>query len=284
MATEKRTSEQGNVFDVDLVRNFLLTTLGHDAVIDEVDELIGDHVLGHKYHPSVIAASLKPIVEEVLDVATSDDWAWIARTLTQEACEALEVEYPPNRATEAQPPQTSTETRRALRDLDPGELREKLAETYTHDPVSLSATLRVWWIIRRISQLTGINRERIKADAKTDAEAIRATRDDNTSRTDQSSEHTDTPTSGPSSTKTAPGKYLITVRLKDNGEPRTIAVTCEADSSDQAEQIAADVNDYVPSVDILATRRISELQIIHPLAYSRGGLTREEGADQHPNT
>jgi hypothetical protein len=189
MATEKRTSEQGTVFGASSVRDFLLMALGHDAVIDRVNDLLFEHVMEGKYHPSVVAASLEPIIDEVLGVATFEDWDWAARALTADACEALGVEHPLNRTPEAQPPQTPTETRRSLRGLDPGELREKLAEIYTHDPVSPRAACRAWWITRRISQLTGISREQIKTEAKTDAEAIKATLDENRPSTDQSSAH-----------------------------------------------------------------------------------------------
>ena len=192
MATEKRTSEQGTVFDVALVRNFLLTALEHDAVTDRVHDLIFEHVMERKYHPSVVATSLEPIIAEVLGIATFEDWDWIARTFIAQACEALEVEYHLNRTPEAQPPQTPTTTRRALRSLDPGELREKLAKIYAQDSISPSETVRAWWITRRISQLTGISREQITADAKTDAEAIKAGRGDDKASTDQSSANPNT--------------------------------------------------------------------------------------------
>lgn len=193
MATEKRTSEQGTVFDASSVRGFLLMALGHDAVIDCVNDLLFEHVMEGKYHPSVVATSLEPIIDEVLGVATFEDWDWVARALTADACEALGVEHPLNRTPEAQPPQTPTETRRPLRSLDPGELREKLAEFHTHDQVSPRAACRAWWITRRISQLTGISRKQIKTDAKTDAEAIKATLDEARPSTDQSSAHPNTP-------------------------------------------------------------------------------------------
>jgi hypothetical protein len=193
MATKKRTSDQGTVFDASTVRGFLLTALGHDAVIDRVNDLLFEHVMERKYHPSVVATSLEPIIDEVLDVATFEDWDWVARTLTAEACEALGVENTLNSTREAQPPQTPTKTGRAWRSLDPGELREELAEIYSHDPIALRATVRAWWIIRRISQLAGISREQIKADARTDAEAIKATGRDGTASPDQSGGHPDEP-------------------------------------------------------------------------------------------
>jgi hypothetical protein len=175
MATEKRTSEHGTVFDVGLVRRFLLAALEHDAVTDRVHDLIFEHVMEGKYHPSVVAASLEPIITEVLGVATPEDWEWVSHTFIAQACEALGVEHPVNRAPEAQSSQTPTASRRRLRSLDPGELREKLTEIYTHDRrSSLSAACQAWWITHRISRLTGISREEIKTAARTDAEAIEA--------------------------------------------------------------------------------------------------------------
>ncbi len=93
MAHETRTSEQGTVFDAATVRDFLLKTLGQDAVIDQVNELFFEHVAKSQYHPSVIVENLKPMIDEVLNVATFEDWNWVARALTAEACEALGVEH-----------------------------------------------------------------------------------------------------------------------------------------------------------------------------------------------
>jgi hypothetical protein len=185
MATETRTSEQGNRFSVALVRNFLLNALGHDAVVDEVNELFFDHVVGHRHHASVIATNLKPMLEEVLSVATAEDWDWVTRALTAEACEALGVEHPLDHA---------PKKARALGNLDAGELREKLAEIYTQRPVSLSQALRVLWIVRRLSQQTGISRRQIMADAKADAVAMRAAEDDTATGAHQRSAPTDTDT------------------------------------------------------------------------------------------
>ncbi len=188
MATEKRTSEQGTVFDVALLREFVLAALEHDAVTDRVHDLVYEHVVERKYHPSVVATSLEPIITEVLATVTVEDWRWVAHTLIDQACEALEVEYHLNRTPEVQPPQRPhAQTRRALRSLDPEELREQLADVYTHDRTTLRA-IRAWWITRWISQLTGISREQIRTEARSDAEAIKATRDDDTADTDQSSD------------------------------------------------------------------------------------------------
>lgn len=180
MATEKRISEQGTVFDAAIVRDFLLAALNHNAVIDRIDELLFEHVAAGKYHPSVIAGNLRPIIDEVLNTATAEDWRSVTDRLTADARATLDVE-----ALAQAPGASPGQEKRRLRDLDPGELRERLAEIYSREHVSLLATCRAQWIIRRIRQLAGISREQIKADARADAEAINAT--------DQSSEHPNKP-------------------------------------------------------------------------------------------
>jgi hypothetical protein len=70
--------------------------------------------------------------------------------------------------------------------------------------------------------------------------------------------------------------YLVTVELRGDGEPRRVALVCEARSRSLAKQIAWDVNEDEPHVYILGVRRIGELQVIHPLAWdARRGLIRE---------
>jgi hypothetical protein len=190
MTTELRTSEQGTViFDGAIVRDFLLKALGHDAVIDQVNELLFDQLMKSAYY-TVDAESFKPLITEVLGAATYLDWEWVTRALTAEACETLEIENPLNRTPGAQP--QKTRTRRALRNLDPGKLREKLAEIYTYEYQPLTAAHRARWIIRKIAQLTGISREQIQADAKADAEAIRVANDAGTATADQRSAPKDT--------------------------------------------------------------------------------------------
>lgn len=189
MAHETRTSEQGTVFDAATVRDFLLKALGHDTVIDQVNELLFDHVMKRQYHSSVVAESLKPIIDEVLGVAVFEDWDWVAQALTAEACEALGNENPLDRTPGAQPQKTQTR-RCALKNLDPGELREKLAEIYTQQQFSLRRALLAEWMIRKINGQTGISRKQIKADAKADAQALRAVDHDTAAEDNQRGAHT----------------------------------------------------------------------------------------------
>jgi hypothetical protein len=51
----ERVSEQGNRIDVALLRGFLKRALHDDAVADPVNELLFEHVVAGRFHPSVIA-------------------------------------------------------------------------------------------------------------------------------------------------------------------------------------------------------------------------------------
>ncbi len=89
MATEQRTSEQGTTFDATLIQSFIRNALSDDAVSESVNDLLLDHVVRGKYHPSVIAESLRPIIEEVLETATFADWSTVADGLIADARETL---------------------------------------------------------------------------------------------------------------------------------------------------------------------------------------------------
>jgi hypothetical protein len=75
---------------LELVRDFIVAALDHDAARDAVDELLFDHVVAGHLHSSVVAASLRPIVEEIIGAATPDDWQAITDELIADARE-LEV-------------------------------------------------------------------------------------------------------------------------------------------------------------------------------------------------
>lgn len=55
---------------------------------------------------------------------------------------------------------------------DPGVLREKLAEIYTNDLVTLSTRRRANWMIGAIVRFVGITREEVIAAAIADAEYL----------------------------------------------------------------------------------------------------------------
>lgn len=59
-------------------RRFLTAALGHDAVDDGVTELLFEHVVLGRYHWTVVANSLAPILSEATGVADESDWAAVA--------------------------------------------------------------------------------------------------------------------------------------------------------------------------------------------------------------
>jgi hypothetical protein len=85
--TETRVSEQGATFRVEAIRSFILAALAHEAVADEVDGLLFKHVVERKLHPTVVAESLRPIIDEVLATAEFEDWIAVTAQLTAEARE-----------------------------------------------------------------------------------------------------------------------------------------------------------------------------------------------------
>lgn len=91
-----RISEQENEIPIATIRDFLERVLADDAVADQVNELLFDHVALGKYHPSVVAASLVGPIEEMLQVATAEDWQAVADDLIGEARE-LHGEDSPSR-------------------------------------------------------------------------------------------------------------------------------------------------------------------------------------------
>jgi hypothetical protein len=84
---ETRTTEQGNTVEVAAIRAFLARLLADDLLVDEVNGLIFEHVVAGRYHRSVVAESLRPIIEEILGAATAADWQAVADQLIAEARE-----------------------------------------------------------------------------------------------------------------------------------------------------------------------------------------------------
>lgn len=82
-----RTTEQGNTIEVALIRGFLKRALSDDAIADGVNDLLFTHVVEGRYHPSVVAESLRPCIEEILYATTAEDWRAVADDLIAEARE-----------------------------------------------------------------------------------------------------------------------------------------------------------------------------------------------------
>lgn len=83
----RRRTEQGNVIDVALIRGFLKRTLQDDAVADPVNDLLFEHVVAGRFHPSVVAETLPSYIHEILNAATHEDWQAVAGELIAEARE-----------------------------------------------------------------------------------------------------------------------------------------------------------------------------------------------------
>jgi hypothetical protein len=92
-----RISEQENEIPIATIRDFLKRLLADDAVADQVNELLFDHVVLGKCHPSVVAASLVGPIEEMLQVATAEDWEAVADDLIGEARELGGEDIPSRR-------------------------------------------------------------------------------------------------------------------------------------------------------------------------------------------
>lgn len=75
----------------DRLREFALAALSHDAVDDAVTGLLFEHVVEGRYHPSVIAAELPRLLEEVLGAATLADWQALAGLLVSEQGSAAQA-------------------------------------------------------------------------------------------------------------------------------------------------------------------------------------------------
>lgn len=84
---EERVTEQGNRIDVAALRGFLKRALEDDAVADPVNELLFEHVVAGRYHPSVVAESLPSYINEILGAATREDWQAVTDELIAEARE-----------------------------------------------------------------------------------------------------------------------------------------------------------------------------------------------------
>lgn len=84
-----RTTPRGDRIDVDLLHDFIRCALAHDAVADPVFETLYEHVVAGRLHASVIAASLKPSIEEVLEAASDEDWQTVADELIDDTRKVL---------------------------------------------------------------------------------------------------------------------------------------------------------------------------------------------------
>ncbi|MGH2854172.1 MAG: hypothetical protein ACRDLF_08275 [Solirubrobacteraceae bacterium] len=277
MTTETRTSEQGNVFSVASIREFLLAALSHDAVTDAIDAMLFEHVIEGRFHPSVITGNLRPLITEVLETAELEDWQYVSHKLTEEACEAL---WGDPRSKPSQKP-------------DPGEMREKLGQLYTQDLLSPSRARRAWKLIRQISKLAGISREEVQANARTDAEAIIAMDENDAVRASRSSAQTPASPEEPvidAGTPLQVAAYRILRYLADRGGAVYIEdtsgkkvqgwVTGVATNEVSVEEIRTRRNTYIRLADIENMEEV-EAVFVRPLSRREAAVLLEQGESSH---
>lgn len=75
--------------DAALLRDFIARALLHDAVADEVYELLYAQVTQDEPDPGVVATSIKAMLTEVFEVATAEDWHALAEQLLANARDVL---------------------------------------------------------------------------------------------------------------------------------------------------------------------------------------------------
>ena len=84
---EQRVTEQGSTIEAALLRGFLKRVLADDLLADEVNDLLFEHVVEGRFHPSVIAGTLPGFLSEILGAAKREDWQAVADELIAEARE-----------------------------------------------------------------------------------------------------------------------------------------------------------------------------------------------------
>lgn len=92
MSEELRTIAPGETIAAQLVRDFILAALRHDAIQDVLSEQLFERLERDEANPDALAGALVPMIEEVLDVATAEDLQGIASCLIDDARAAMERE------------------------------------------------------------------------------------------------------------------------------------------------------------------------------------------------
>jgi hypothetical protein len=86
-AGPQRRTGRGDTIDAGLIHGFLKRALEDDAVADPVNDLLFEHVVAGRFHPSVVAENLPGYIHEILNTATREDWQAVADELIAEARE-----------------------------------------------------------------------------------------------------------------------------------------------------------------------------------------------------
>ncbi|HXE94251.1 MAG TPA: hypothetical protein VN544_10660 [Gaiellaceae bacterium] len=75
-----------------LVRDFIAKALAHEAVADEVAELLYTYLAHDDRDSEVLARPLRGMIVEIIDhAATDEDWHAVCAQLVANACDALEL-------------------------------------------------------------------------------------------------------------------------------------------------------------------------------------------------
>lgn len=62
--------------------------LADEAITDSVNELLFEHVVANRYHPSLVAESLPGYINELVECARREDWQALADEMIAGAREA----------------------------------------------------------------------------------------------------------------------------------------------------------------------------------------------------
>jgi hypothetical protein len=76
-----RNQQRPPMIDTDTRRELINTILAHDALLDEVDALLYEHVVDGRHQPAAVAAELRRLTLAALAAATPQDWHQITEHL-----------------------------------------------------------------------------------------------------------------------------------------------------------------------------------------------------------
>jgi hypothetical protein len=86
---EMRETDGGDRISVKVLREYLIWVIHHDAVYDNANDLIFDHVAGGYLHPAVAVVALRELVSETIEAATVEDWHAVFDALVSDARESV---------------------------------------------------------------------------------------------------------------------------------------------------------------------------------------------------
>jgi hypothetical protein len=87
--TQVRQITAGDTITVDVLHDFIMAALRHDAIADVLVERMAFHARRGQLDAVGIAAVLPELIGDVLDVATNEDWVALAEALIDAARDDL---------------------------------------------------------------------------------------------------------------------------------------------------------------------------------------------------